>query len=272
MCLLVLAWKVHPRYRLVIAANRDEFHERPALPLAPWPEPDLILGGRDLQAGGTWLAVDHKRRVGVVTNFRDLQRPAPGAPSRGDLIPGFLRQDAPPGEYLSALEANAARYSGFNLLLADDQELWYASNRATPFARPLLPGVYGLSNWFLDTPWPKLERVRRRFKLWLNAPGGGAVDELFTLLHDREPATPEENPPRTGLSPEWERIVSAPFIVHPEYGTRCSTVVLLEPSGAMLIREQRFDPAGHPAGETEFRLNAGQWLHTVRNRRPPGQL
>src|ERR1700733_10788047 len=130
MCLLVLAWQVHPRYRLVVAANRDEFHERPTEPMALWQPPDDLIAGRDLRAGGTWLVVDRRRRFGIVTNFRELQRPAAGAPSRGNLIPGYLRNPAPVTQYIQDLEPSAAHYSGFNLLLADQDSLWYVSNRA----------------------------------------------------------------------------------------------------------------------------------------------
>src|SRR5215470_10376085 len=112
MCLLVLAWHVHPRYRLVVAANRDEFHARAAAALARWPAPDEILAGRDLQAGGAWLAVDRGRRFGVVTNFRELQRPKPGAPSRGELIPSYLRAPHAPQEYFASLAPRAPDYSG----------------------------------------------------------------------------------------------------------------------------------------------------------------
>jgi len=161
MCLLVIAWQAHPRYRLVVAANRDEFHERPAAPLAKWPAPGDILAGRDLRANGTWLGLDRHRRFGVITNFRELQRPRPDAPSRGALIPEYLRGSDNAEAFLNRLAREAQRYSGFNLLLTDGDSLWYASNRAERFARLLVPGVYGLSNEFLDTPWPKLRRVRR---------------------------------------------------------------------------------------------------------------
>src|ERR1700720_466983 len=161
MCLLLLAWRAHPSYRLVVAANRDEFHERPAAPLAPWPPAGEPLAGRDLRAGGAWLALDRARRFGVGTNFRELQPARAGAPSRGNLIPQFLAGTHRAGEFFAALEPPARGYSGFNLLLADDDSLWYGSNRAAPFARALNAGVYGLSNELLDTPWPKLLRVRR---------------------------------------------------------------------------------------------------------------
>ncbi len=259
MCLLVLAWDAHPKYRLIVAANRDEFHERPSAPLHRWSEAPGLLGGRDLQAGGTWLALDRDRRFGVVTNYRDLQRPAPQAPSRGGLIPAYLSQRLGAREFLEALAPTAPRYSGFNLLLTDAAGLWYASNRASPLFRALPPGVYGLSNHLLDTPWPKLARVRREFEAWLEASPAPQAGALLSMLADRAPADPDERLPETGLSPEWERVLSAPFVLHPEYGTRCSTVVLLEPDGALLLRERRFDAAGALTGETEVSLRPGEW-------------
>jgi uncharacterized protein with NRDE domain len=260
VCLLVLAWRVHPRYRLVVAANRDEFHERPAAALGKWPAPAEILAGRDLRAGGTWLALDRARRFGVVTNFRDLQPPRAGAPSRGELIPRFLAAAASPAEFFAALAPRAPAYSGFNLLLADGDSLWYGSNRAQPFARALPPGVYGLSNEFLDTPWPKLQRVRRGFEAWLRQPEGGAPVELFGLLADRTRVADDALLPHTGVTREWERVLSAPFVANPDYGTRSSTVLLLEPDGALYLAERRFDAGGAASGETEFTLNAGDWV------------
>jgi uncharacterized protein with NRDE domain len=259
MCLLVLAWQAHPRYRLVVAANRDEFHERPTAPLAKWLGPESILAGRDLRANGTWLGLDRRRHFGVITNFRELQRPRPDAPSRGALIPHYLQGDESAATYLGRLALEAPRYSGFNLLLTDGDSLWYASNRAAGFARPLPPGVYGLSNQFLDTPWPKLRRVRQRFDAWLSDPVNASASGLFSLLDDRKTATPGEELPQTGITPEWERVLSAPFVLNPDYGTRCSTVLLLEPSGAAYLAERRFDPKGAQTGETEFTLAAGQW-------------
>lgn len=272
MCLLVLAWQAHPRYRLVVAANRDEFHERPTAPLAKWPPPEEILAGRDLRANGTWLGLDHRRYFGVITNFRELQRPRPEAPSRGALIPRYLG-DGSATAFLTQLQPEASRYSGFNLLLSDGDSLWYASNRARPFARELPPGVYGLSNQFLDTPWPKLRRVRRRFDTWLTHsfelalgdPANAPVTGLFDLLDDRATATADEELPQTGITPEWERVLSAPFVLHPDYGTRCSTVLLLEPSGAGYLAERRFDASGIRTGETEFVLAPGEWPSAARN-------
>ncbi|HEV2272049.1 MAG TPA: NRDE family protein [Steroidobacteraceae bacterium] len=259
MCLLVLAWNTHPRYRLVVAANRDEYHDRPTAALGRWPAPDEVLAGRDLRAGGTWLGIDRRRHFGIVTNFRDLVQAPPQAPSRGGLIPGYLGGTAAPGNYLAGLEATAAGYGGFNLLLADAESLWYASNRGAPFARALSPGIHGLSNERLDTPWPKLLRVRRGFEGWLRGGGGADSGELFALLADRAPAGAEEGLPSTGLSVEWERILSSPFVHNERYGTRCSTIVAIEPTGACYLAERRFDSSGACIGETEFRLAPGDW-------------
>lgn len=260
MCLLVMAWQAHPRYRLVVAANRDEFHDRPAAPLASWKPTHEILAGRDLRAGGTWLALDRGRRFGVVTNFRELQRPEPAAPSRGELIPGFLRNADCAQAYLAKLAPAASAFSGFNLLLADARALWYASNRAPQFVRPLSPGIYGLSNQLLDTPWPKLRRVRRRFEQWLGDSREHASAELLAILADRVRAQPGEELPDTGLSPQWERVLSSPFVEDPIYGTRCSTVLLLEFTGALQIIERRFDARGDCSGETEWHIAAGDWV------------
>ena len=258
MCLLVLAWKAHPRYRLVVAANRDEYHDRPAAPLGRWPAPPDILAGRDLRAGGTWLGLDGQRRFGVVTNFRDLVRAPPQAPSRGCLIPRYLGGEADAGDYLATLEREAPGYGGFNLLLADADSLWYASNRSATFAQPLSPGVHGLSNERLDTPWPKLLRVRSGFEGWLRGARDADGNELFELLADRTPAEDVESLPGGALSPEWERILSSPFVLHERYGTRCSTVVAIEPSGACFLAERRFDPSGACIGETRYHLAPGE--------------
>jgi uncharacterized protein with NRDE domain len=273
MCLLVLAWNAHPRYRLVVAANRDEYHDRPAMPLGRWAEPTDMVAGRDLRAGGTWLGIDRRRRFGVVTNFRDLVRAAPQARSRGGLIPGYLGGAAAAEDYLAALEDEAAAYGGFNLLLADGESLWYASNRTTPFVRALSPGVHGLSNELLDTPWPKLRRVRRGFEEWLLESRSVEGGELFALLADRTPSPESATSAKEGLggaqgapelSPAWERALSSPFVLHESYGTRCSTVVAVESTGGCYVAERRFGPSGVCTGETEYRLAPGDWPETSR--------
>lgn len=254
MCLLAIAWHVHATHPLVLAANRDEFHGRAAAPMARWSELP-ILAGRDLQAGGTWLGIGTASRFGVITNFRELTRPRRSAPSRGGLVPQFLASGLPAEQFLARLEADAMGYAGFNLLLGDGERLWYASNRADEFARLLPPGVYGLSNHFLDTPWPKLQRVRRRMQglLELQDPSQ-LLHALLGALEDRERSALHDLP-ATGLTPDWEHILSSPFVLHPDYGTRCATVLLADAQGRGAVLERRYDSDGRPLGETEFMLN-----------------
>jgi uncharacterized protein with NRDE domain len=258
MCLLVLAWRCHPRYRVVVAANRDEFHAREAAPLAPWSDLPGVIGGRDLQARGAWFAVDPQQRFGIVTNFREFGRRRRSAPSRGGLIPAYLAGAAAPAEYFATLETDAPGYAGFNLLLGDRHSLWYASNRADQFARELPPGIYGLSNEFLDTPWPKVVRVRERFTDLLSRPQSddrAFTEQLFDMLADRRTAAVEHLP--TGdLSPEWARKLSAPFVLDAGYGTRCSTILTADADSLALV-ERRFDAEGRISGQSEHRLNGG---------------
>ena len=258
MCLLVLAWRCHPRYRAVVAANRDEYHTRPTAPLGAWQDIPGVAGGRDLQAGGAWFAVNGQQRFGIVTNFREFGRPRRSAPSRGELIPTYLAGSTSPADSLGAMEVDAPGYAGFNLLLADRNSLWYASNRADQFARELPPGIYGLSNDFLDTPWPKLVRVRDRFATLLASPQGADHEALvqasLALLADREPA-PADALPAGELSPEWARKLSAPFVLDPRYGTRCSTILTVGEAGDLALLERRFDPEGNISGQSEHRLN-----------------
>jgi uncharacterized protein with NRDE domain len=254
MCLLVLAWKLHPRYRLILAGNRDEFHDRPSTPLGWWQDDPRILAGRDLKAGGTWLGVARSGRFGIVTNFRDLQAPVEGAPSRGNLVPRFLTGATSPKEFLDDLRGAAPRYSGFNLLVGGSRALYYFSNRGSNVPTVLSPGIYGLSNHALDTPWPKLERTRQRFTSLLAEPEVSA-ESLFAMLSDREPA-PDGELPDTGLPREWERVVSAPFILNERYGTRCSSVLLVERNGRTILQERRFDPAGVQTGTSRFEFTS----------------
>jgi uncharacterized protein with NRDE domain len=268
MCLVVIAWRAHPWYPLVVAANRDEFHARPAAPLEPWNDAPEILAGRDLQAGGTWLGLDLRGRLGVVTNFREHLHPRRDAPSRGELIPAFLRGGLDPGAYLAALAERAPAYSGFNLLLAAGDELWYASNRDDGFARRLDPGVYGLANHRLDTPWPKLTLTRDRVLAALAGIDARPtprdeerlVQRLFELLSDRAPAPADASQAQlaadvtTGLPRAWASAVAAPFVLHADYGTRCSTVVVGAPTGVVRVAERRFGPDGDAQGETQVTI------------------
>ena len=257
MCLLVVAWLSHPRYRLVVAGNRDEFHDRPAAPLGWWADEPGILAGRDLRAGGTWLGVARSGRFGFLTNFRDAEAASAGAsaPSRGQLVPGFLRDAAPPDGFLDRLHASAGQFAGFNLLVGDRSGLHYYSNVGGAAPRALPPGVYGLSNHRLDEPWPKLVRTRERFAAALAREEPDA-ETLLDLLADATPGADGPASPRTpGLPPDLERALSAPFVRHARYGTRCSTVLQIDVDGRTVVHERRFDDAGAKAGTTriEFR-------------------
>lgn len=258
MCLVVAAWNAHRRYRLVVAANRDEFHARPAAPAAFWRAHPQLLAGQDLQAGGAWFGVDRGGRFGVITNFRDLARAHPTAPSRGRFIPDFLTHSDTASEFLSRIEVDAPAYAGFSLLLADATGLWFASNRADQFARRLDPGIYGLSNHLLDTPWPKLLRTRRGLAHWLASEGDAdepPLEPLFRLLADRSPADISADL-QGGMPAEWAQALSSPFVNHAGYGTRCTTLLLIDNAGRTHFRERRFDAAGKVAGESAYDLAA----------------
>lgn len=252
MCLILFAHRAHAAYPLVIAANRDEFYERPTAPAAFWHDAPHVLAGRDLQAGGSWLGITHDGRWAALTNYRDPPSPVPGRPSRGALVAGFLTGDAAPDNYLADVAARADQYDGFNLLVGDATGAWYFGNRATDDAGPrrLEPGVYGLSNHLLDTPWPKVARGRQRLGELL---AGGAVDaeSLLGILYDTEIA-PAQSLPDTGIGAEWERVLSAAFVATPVYGTRASTALIVTAAGELTFVERSFRPGPVAAGDVRF--------------------
>ena len=250
MCLVAFAWMSHPRYRLVVAANRDEFHDRPAAALGWWTDDPRILAGRDLKASGTWMGMARSGRFGLMTNYRDLETPAPDAPSRGALVAGYLAGSTPPRDYLRELMSNSASYAGFSLVIGDEDSLFYFSNRECAEPRSLDPGVYGLSNHLLDSPWPKVTRTRERLQ---NAVQRAEIHppDLLEMLADQTPAA-EGAVPRTGLPAEWEQRLSAAFVLHDRYGTRCSTVMLADKDGHAVVYERRYDRAGHESGRTRL--------------------
>lgn len=251
MCLILLAWQAHPDYPLVVAANRDEFFSRRTAAADFWNDAPDVLAGRDLEAGGTWLGVARNGRFAALTNFRDPARNKQGAPSRGELVSRFLTGEQTPEAYLLELESAAERYNGFNLVFGDPGGLWCFSNCGEG-EKPLLPGVYGLSNHLLDTPWPKVARGKSA----LHDALGALPDEqpLFALLRD-DSIAPDEALPRTGVSLEWERLLSAAFVRSPAYGTRSATVVLADAAGNMRFIEQTFQPGAVPGERREFALS-----------------
>ncbi len=243
MCLILVAWRCHPDFPLVVAANRDEFYARPSAPAGPWAEDPRVLGGRDLEAGGSWLGVRRDGRFAAVTNVREPGVPK-GPRSRGLLVGDFLLGGREAGDYARGIPAGD--YSGFNLLVADGQALWYRSNRDGD-ARELAPGVYGVSNHLLDTPWPKLVTAKARFRAALE--GLPETGPLFGILADPE-TVPDEHLPRTGLSPEWERMLSAVFVRSATYGTRASTILTLDRGRGLSLEERQFGVQGVPEGMT----------------------
>jgi len=239
MCLIVIGWRVHPAYPLVVAANRDEFYVRPTADATRWPEAPQVIGGLDLEAGGTWLGITETGRFAAVTNVRESNM-TKGARSRGALTRDFLRCDLPAGDY--ARQIDGKRYSGFNLLLADGESLFYCSNRdGKPRALP--PGIYGLSNHLLDSPWPKLVQARQRFTEALQHLPEEAA--FFALLADQA-IVADDNLPQTGVPLEWERLLSAVFVQSENYGTRASTLVWQNSNGTVKLHEQSFGPNGQP--------------------------
>ncbi len=247
MCLVVFAWKMHPKYHLVLAANRDEFHQRPAQELHWWPDHPDILAGRDLQAGGSWLAVSRQGRFATVTNYREQLSQRPGLRSRGEIITNFVGSDRPVGTFVSSIDGDD--YAGFSLLAADRNELWCVSNRGDE-AVQLTPGIYGLSNASLDTPWTKLVRTRDALRSLITA---GKLDEtaLFRIMADRTPA-PIEDVEAGNLPFVLARALTSPHIVSAEYGTRCATAVTWSKEEKISVCERRFNAAGNASGETRF--------------------
>lgn len=234
MCLIALAYRQHPRYPLVVMANRDEFLDRPADPAHFWPDAPHVLAGRDLRAGGTWMGITRHGRFAALTNHRDLRRPLVEGPSRGHLVRQALEQDIDHGI--------TAPYAGLNLIHGTVDDLHYLNN-ITPDRTPLAPGIHGLSNALLNTPWPKVQRAKAGLEQVLNGPEDKLIDGLFDLLTD-EATAPEEHLPDTGLTPAMERALSSIFIRTSGYGTRCSTVVLVDHHGQVHYQERSW-PHGH---------------------------
>ena len=256
MCLAAVAFDAHPDYLAVVLANRDEFHARPAAPLALWDDRPSILAGSDLQAGGTWMGFEQRTRFGLVTNFREPVN-LPQAPTRGDLVPNFLTSSDSAESHLGMLAHQANQYAGFNLLLHDGDALWYASNRDSTFARRLSAGIHALSNHLLDTPWPKLKRLRDALADWSNA-GSADTAPLWHALGDRERA-PLDQLPDTGVGTDWESILSSPFVHTEGYGTRCSTLLLLDRRGNWSLEEHRYGSAGQPDGLIRWQGTRAKW-------------
>ncbi len=252
MCLIAFAWQAHPRWRLVLVGNRDEFHARPTAPLAAWDEAPQIVAGRDLEAGGTWAGVGARGRASVITNVRDLTADHSGL-SRGLLVADYLGSTVAARTHAIELMGSAAQYRPFNLLTFDLEDAYYLGNHPHARAQPVSPGVHGLSNADFNAPWPKTRALVNRLEGWLAAGGHDDVDALFEMLSDQG-RWPDDVLPDTGIGIERERFLSSAFIVGEHYGTRASTVVLVDNEDRTTIVERRFGPNGVPDGQTRFDL------------------
>jgi uncharacterized protein with NRDE domain len=250
MCLIAFAWQSHPRWRLVLVGNRDEFHARPTAPLDAWDEAPQILAGRDLEAGGTWAGVAPHGRASVITNVRDMQADHSGL-SRGLLVADYLGSNISSRAHAIELMASSRDYRPFNLLTFDGADAYYLGNHPNARAQAVEPGVHGLSNADFNAPWPKTRALVQRLEAWMALGRDDDVGALFDMLAD-EGRWPDGMLPDTGVGIERERFLSSAFIVGESYGTRASTVILIDHDNRTEIAERRFGPNGIIEGETRL--------------------
>lgn len=235
MCLILLSYKNHPRYRLVLAANRDEFYDRPATPMQFWKDHPDVLAGRDLKSMGTWMGITRSGRIAAITNYRDPETIKSKAPSRGHLISQFLIGEKSPTAYLEDVKRTSEKYNGFNLLVGDTRDLVYYSNCGGEVT-PLESNIFGLSNRLLDTQWPKVNNGKKHLTQLLDQHNEIPPEPLLKIMQSQNIA-PDHQLPETGIGKEWERTLSPIFIASPNYGTRCSTILTIDQSNHVRISE-----------------------------------
>ena len=255
MCLIFISFKYHPTYKLIVAANRDEFYARRTAPAAYWEDSPSVLGGRDLEAGGTWMGMSQSGRISMLTNYRDLKGLKTDAPSRGHLVSRYLETEIRPEQYIRNVEKDGAAFNGFNIVIGDTRELWYCSNYSNGI-RQLEPGLYGLSNHLLDSPWPKVVRGKQKIAPLL-ARRELKPDDLMDALFD-DALAPDEQLPDTGIGLERERALSSMFIKAGNYGSRCTTVVLVDQSDHVTFAERVYDTVTfrYQSQEFHFQINS----------------
>ncbi len=253
MCLILVAHRPEEPIPLMVLANRDEFYNRSSESADYWQESPGMIAGRDLVSGGAWFGA-RENRWATVTNIREGYRDKdPHHRSRGWLVRDYLQGELSPADYLASIQTTMSEYAGFNLLLGDNAELWYASNRDT-LSKQLVPGVYGLSNHLLDTPWPKVVRGKEALERLLKRPFFD-YDAAFALLADTTRA-PDTELPDTAIPLEWERALSAIFIAIPSYGTRCSTLLMTGAEGQKSFLERRYNRDPQKWQQSEFTWKA----------------
>jgi len=249
MCLILFSCGAHRFFPLVVAANRDEHHARPAAAAAFWPDHPHIYAGRDLEKGGSWMGISTRGRFCAITNFRE-GRPGPAAPrSRGDIVSGFLAGEMSAASYLEALAADAGDYNPFSVLAGDLSGLHAWSNRSDAAPRRIADGVHGLSNHLLDTPWPKVSAGVAALSSTLDEQDADSIaGTMFSYLAGRD-VVPDAALPETGIGLQRERELSPPFITGAHYGTRTSTLLLVGRDGTVFFHEKRYGPEGVQTGE-----------------------
>ncbi|HKI77874.1 MAG TPA: NRDE family protein [Ignavibacteriaceae bacterium] len=253
MCLLLIANKIHPEYKLIISANRDEFYNRPALQAQFWKDYPELLAGKDLEGGGTWMGITKSGRFSAITNYRDFHNPAKtDAPTRGLLTTGYLTGMKSAEKYSEKLRKKSFEYNGFNLVFGTIDDLFYYSNISNHLVK-LSSGLYGLSNALLNTPWPKVTKSKEKMAELFSSHTLTA-ENIFKFLSDTETAE-DEQLPETGLDIERERALSSNFIKTEHYGTRCSTVILVDNNNKVNFIERTFTPEDQIPGDVKFEFN-----------------
>ncbi|MDY6903835.1 MAG: NRDE family protein [Thermodesulfobacteriota bacterium] len=260
MCLIFIAYRYVPGYPLIIAGNRDEFYDRPTAPLDFWPEHPHVAGGVDKQAGGTWLGITREGKFAAITNFRDPGALCSGTPSRGALVRNYLIGNQQPAGYLETISENADQYNGFNLIAGDKTGIFYYSNMEGQ-VRSIPAGLHGLSNHLLNTPWPKVTKGKQAMDRVLQKEPLG-VEAILQVLQDTT-RPPDTDLPDTGVGLAWERMLSPMFIESEIYGTRSSSVILMDDEGQVNFTERTFAPDGKGGGrgntrQVSFQLASGE--------------
>jgi uncharacterized protein with NRDE domain len=237
MCLILFSFNEHPDYTLILAANRDEFFNRPAKPLEFWEDEPSVLAGKDLTGGGAWLGVTRSIRFAAITNFRDSYELKNDAPTRGSLVRNFLCSQLSPEEYIKQIQNIGHNYNGFNLLVGVKDKIWYYSNHSSMILN-VPKGFHGLSNHLLNTPWPKITTGKIKLNPIFSQPNID-IEAVFQVLGDSS-NPPPDNLPDTGVGPKWERILAPLFIHSAFYGTRCSSLLTIKRTGEVMFIERTF--------------------------------
>ncbi|MFZ3577221.1 NRDE family protein [Virgibacillus sp. DJP39] len=254
MCLINFQLNNHPKYKLIVAANRDEFYNRPTATAQFWKDNPKILAGRDLLQMGTWLGITKQGRFAALTNFRDPAEKTTGKVSRGDIVKSYLEEDDTPVDFLEKLKRNKDKYAGFNVLVGNFEKLFYYSNNQNEIME-IKAGTHGLSNHFLNTPWPKVEKGKKMLREYVNGQNEVQPEKLFNIISDTETAS-DDRLPQTGIDLELERKLSSQFITSPNYGTRSSTVLLVDQDNQVTFVERTYE-GGKFLKDSRFEFRVG---------------